>query len=376
MLKRIFLYILVVCCIFTSCKNEDTEPGEHSARTVLVYMISSNLGNYMQNNINSMIAGATPENLNYGHLVVFYSKNSKEAELFEIKQGANGVVTRNHIKDYTDQSAVSPDVMMGVIKDVVDLYPSDSYGMVLSSHGTSWLPTEYKNMLRSFGEENGKKMEINELAKGIPDNLFDYLLFDACYMGSIECIYELKNKADYIISSPTEVLADGFPYSKIISNLFANIPQLENVVDAFYNYYQNSSSPYATVSLTKTSELENLANISREIITGSGMETIYSLPLSDMQILERLSTYGPFLLYDFDDYISRLATNEQYSRFSAAMQKAIIRKHSTKESYYMAPGRPYPINHFSGLSTYIPQEKRTKLNEWYQQLMWYQSAYK
>ena len=51
-------------------------------------------------------------------------------------------------------------------------------------------------------------MEIDDLAKGLPDDLFDFILFDACYMASVECTYELRNKAEYILASPTETMAD------------------------------------------------------------------------------------------------------------------------------------------------------------------------
>ena len=72
-------------------------------------------------------------------------------------------------------------------------------------------------MLKSFGAEGGKNMEIYELAEGIPDEYhFDFLLFDVCSMGGIECVYELRDKADYIVASPAEVLVAGFPYKNIL----------------------------------------------------------------------------------------------------------------------------------------------------------------
>lgn len=61
-------------------------------------------------------------------------------------------------------------------------------------------------------------MDIRELAERCV--LFIMILvFDTCFMSSIEVLYEMRNSFDYIVSSPTEVLATGFPYKKKVSYL-------------------------------------------------------------------------------------------------------------------------------------------------------------
>ena len=58
-------------------------------------------------------------------------------------------------------------------------------------------------------------MDISELAAAIDGSgvRFDYLLFDACFMSSVEALYDLRRAADYIVASPCEVMAHGFPYT-------------------------------------------------------------------------------------------------------------------------------------------------------------------
>lgn len=360
-----------------SC-SETKQESIPSNRTVLVYMIASNLGSNLNQNINDMIAAANKKNLNGGNLVVFYSSSKDEAELFQIKEGNGGVVTRHHIRDYVGQSAISPDVMKGVIQDVVSLFPSDSYGLIMSSHGTAWMPANFNDMLRSFGEENGHWMEIDELAKGIPDHLFDFLLFDACYMASTECVYQLKNKADYIVASPTETLVEGFPYKLILPYFFTKELQLNNVAETFYQYYNAKSgfNQTATVSVTKTSELNELATIIKEILANKTENDLYALPLSEMQVLEHLTYSAPNMLYDLGDFVNKLATKEQYARFETCLEKAIVSKYSTPNAFFAKPYKSYPIVRFSGVSVYVPQETFPKLNEWYKQLDWYKAVYK
>lgn len=375
MKTKYFIYILLIILAFGSCtKEEFKEDGPK--RTVLMYVVASDIGGSISDNINAMISVATPENLNGGNLIVYYSQNDKSAELYQIKEGSNGIVTKHHIEDYTNQSAIDPEVMKNVITRVATDFPADSYGMIFSSHGTSWLPSDYKHMLKSFGAEGGKNMEIYELAEGIPDEYhFDFLLFDVCSMGGIECVYELRDKADYIVASPAEVLVAGFPYKNILPYLFETKANLEGVAKGFYEYYKNNGSPYGCVAVTKTSELNDLAAITKEIITAKGGEEgTYSLPYSDIQTLSYLPG-APTRLYDLSDLIKHLATDEQFTRFTDCMDKAVTSRYST-DYIYCSKGGDTKVNTFSGLSIYPLQKNLTQLNDWYRNnTQWYKAVY-
>lgn len=212
--KLITLFI-ILCLGFTSCSENET-PEPRTTRTILVYMMANNsLNSFASKNIESMIEGATSKNLNGGNLIVYYAPAGSPPELLRIKE-ENGVVKKIHLKDYEKQNSADPDVMRSVIGEVVSQYPADSYGLVLWSHGTAWLPSDYQNKLKAFGQDGNNWMEIDDLAKGLPDDLFDFILFDACYMASVECTYELRNKAEYILASPTETMADGWPYEEVL----------------------------------------------------------------------------------------------------------------------------------------------------------------
>ena len=118
-------------------------------------------------------------------------------------------------------------------------------------------------------------------------------------MSGIECAYELKDKTDYLLGSPTEVLARGFPYEDFLPALFKDKADLEAVTKSFYEYYSNNgNASYGTVSLIKTSELNELAQIVNDILKDKTEEDIYALPLSNMQILEYLTARQPHMLYE------------------------------------------------------------------------------
>lgn len=372
------LFSLISCVkeeILVGNGEEPTKGIDEGApkRTVLVYMVASNLGSYLQSNLNIITSVATKENLNGGNLIVYYSENKNSASLFEIKPDEDGVPVQYHLRDYEGESAVSKETMQNVIDEVVSLYPADSYGMLLSSHATAWMPTGYYNMLRSFGEESGKWMEIDELAEAIPDNLFDFLIFDACSMGAIECVYELKDKADYIVASPSEVLAVGFPYKKILPHLFTKEADLENIAKDFYEFFKAYTYPVGSISVTVTKELNELAAVTREIVENDE-NTVLSLNISDVQILSYLPD-SPVPLVDFGDMIKRLATEEQYQRFENILSKAVLYPYST-EQIYATTGGYYDVATYSGLSVYPLRANYTKLNNWYRnRLGWYQTVF-
>ena len=372
-LKFISLFI-ILCMGFTSCSENET-PVQQTPRTLLVYMIANNsLDSFASKNIESMLKGGTAKNLNGGNLIVYYAPAGLNPELLQIKE-ENGVVRKFHLKDYEKQNSADPNVMRDVIKEVVSLYPADSYGLVLWSHGTAWLPSDYDNRLKAFGQDGNNWMEIDDLARGLPDHVFDFILFDACYMANIECVYELRNKAEYFLASPTETMADGWPYAEMMPWLFASDLQLEKLGETFYNHYLNARYPYATVSLTKTSELENLKNVVRDILRDKDENDIYSIELPKMQRLEYLYR-SPGMLYDFNDYIRQLATDEQYGKFIGCLDKAIIYKAHTPKSYYAAIQKALPIESYCGLTVFVPQKAIPQMLEWYKQrVSWYKAVY-
>ncbi|MDR1330554.1 MAG: hypothetical protein LBK07_00430 [Tannerella sp.] len=376
MRTRVAACLLALLAGLSGCSME-RRVDTVSPRTVLVYMVASNLDYAMTRNIEEMIEAASEGGLNGGNLIVFYSGSQSEAELFEIRRGTGGAAVRRHIRDYTDMSAVSHETMRQVIREVVDMYPARSYGMILSSHATSWLPADYGNAprQRSFGEENGRRMEIYELAAALPDGLFEFLIFDACSMASIECVYELRNKADYIMASPSEILSYGIPYKTVLPCLFTATADLEGAARNFYFFYRDYQYPYGNISVVRTEALEELAQITREIATASRMGAGYSEPLPNWQLLSFWKS-SPTKLFDFGHVIcSQTTSYVQRSRFKASIERAVMTCYSTEEIYCSDNAAPVPVFHFSGLSFYPLQTQLSELNEWYRRLEWYRAVY-
>nr|WP_321522811.1 clostripain-related cysteine peptidase [uncultured Macellibacteroides sp.] len=371
--QRIITGLLFCFPLFWGCTNDVPDPVAPT-RTVLIYMAADNsLSSYSYKNIESIVQGTTKAALNGGNLVVYVDAADAAPQLLQIKVKSDGSIQKLAIKDYAEQNSADPLVMRSIFDEVRTSFPADSYGLVLWSHGTAWLPYNVQPMLRSFGQDESNWMEIDELAEALPDHVFDFIMFDACYMASTEVAYALRDKADYILASPTEVLGEGFPYKLIIGNFFTETADLQQIAETFYNYYNQQTGLYqsASVSLIATEQLDNLAAICREIVIGKE-NAIVALPIQELQQLEYLG-YTYHALYDFDDFISRLATEAQYTNYLSILNKVVLYKQTTPNATY-AKGQ-LVINQFSGLSIYVPQNGLATLNDWYKGMAWYKIVY-
>ena len=371
--QRIITGLLFCFPLFWGCTNDVPDPVAPT-RTVLIYMAADNsLSSYSYDNIESIVQGTSASALNGGNLLIYVDAKNAAPQLLQIKVKSDGKIQKLSVKDYPEQNSADPSVMREVFDKVIADYPADSYGLVLWSHGTAWLPYNVQPMLRSFGQDESNWMEIDELAEALPDHVFDFIMFDACYMASTEVAYALRDKADYILASPTEVLGEGFPYKLIIGNFFTETADLQQIAETFYNYYNQQTGLYqsASVSLIATEQLDNLAAICREIVIGKE-NTIATLPIQELQQLEYLG-YTYHALYDFDDFISRLATETQYTNYLSILNKVVLYKQTTPNATY-AKGQ-LVINQFSGLSIYVPQDGLATLNDWYKGMEWYRAVY-
>lgn len=369
-LKHIISFIIVALA-FVGCDKEEIVNERESTRTVLVYMAADNtLGDgwdsFDKKNIRSMLDGCTDKSLNGGRLIVYVDSRDTIPLLLQITPQGKKV-----LKSYPNhQNSVSVETMQEVMQEVKEMFPAPSYGLMLWSHGSNWFPSDM-TYLKAFGQDKSNWMELPELKQVLPDYGYDFIIFDACYMAGIEVMYELKNKADYIMAAPTEIMGSGFPYSLIIGSLFANTADLKGICDEFYDYYANSSEPSATIALIETSKLNNLATATRSIIQDNFDKT-ESIKLSSLQRYFRPSYYG---MYDFDDYISRIAPEEQYAPFQAALNEAVIYKKNTPS--FLPNYSGYYITHYSGLSTFVIKEAYSAaLLQKYAELDWYKAVYK
>ncbi len=166
-------------------------------------------------------------------------------------------------------------------------------------------------------------------------------------MSTIEVAYDLKDVTDYLIGSPTEVMAYGYPYAEILQYLIGNI-DYHGICNGFYSFYSNYSMPCGTICVTKSSELDSLVSIMKEI------NQRFSFDPALLDSVQRMDGYNPVIFFDFGDYVEKLCFDDKLlSSFEAQLERTVRYRMNTRNYYSMNLGQ-VEISSFSGITISDP----------------------
>ncbi|MDE6799507.1 MAG: clostripain [Phocaeicola sp.] len=387
-MKKI-LFIFLAACFFFSCEKETIViPQRHAGRTILAFFwANNNLSDNLRRNIMTMMNGLT-EVTDSATLLVYWDgyENSTEPNwktptiLRYTANGRGGIngYSKNEIEDmfsnssradivgigvveksYPSQISTKKQVMQTVISDMMECYPSESYGIIFGSHGSGWLPTITGT--RSIGVDgvNANTAVIPELAevlRTVNPQKFDFVLFDACMMGCAEVYYELKDATRYCIASVLDVPALGFPYERLMSHLYADnfkdhlVSICKNYID-YYNY-----NGWGTVSAVDCNQMEGLAQDVRKVIL-SNQENLKSVDAAELQQYGKAGNNFKGYAYDMVQFVENLTGGTVPEEFVQQFNKAVIYTGYTPNptsSLYRIDG-----NNYCGMGMYIPNSSTT-----------------
>ena len=412
----------------------ETEPSirvpapEYKNVFIFYLMGYNNLTYFMQTNIRDILRNPISNNqrdvvLILSHFIKKDYYTPTNPTLTKVSQNIDGSIQKDTLLILPDNKiASSAEVLNEVLTYIHDNFEAERYGMLMSSHGSGWVPEGYltkaPTLEYNYKLENNKaipialsrqmmevkpipepqrihlplvksigghypvsssiEIEIPDLAKAIPFKL-DYLIFDACLMGGIEVAYELRNVTNKIVSSQTEILADGMHYPSLCSNLFAKEgPDLVGICENYYKLYEQQSGTYrsCTISLLDCSKLDVLAQVTQNILAQHRNELNnvqdnrdhiqkYYRPRND-STLDYYESHQQWY-YDFKDIITNFSlSEEEYSAFESALADVVLYKAATEK--FM---NELVIKRHSGLSMYLPfTTDRDYLNNFYKTLEW------
>ena len=377
---RFLFCALAMALTLFSCKKAETEEivVVKRPKTVLLYMVANNNLSYdAENSISRLQNGYIPAE--EGNLLVYKHCAGMDPVLLHIKKGEDGTVAADTAYRFPPRVSATKSALTQALNVTQALFPADSYGLILWSHGTGWIPPLASSSSaaqeqisgscpeRTFGLDGKVELEIRDLAQAIPYKL-SFMLMDACFMGGIETAYEVKDSVDYYIGSPAEILTESFPYHKIMQHIFKSTPDYAAVCKEYYDYYNAKSGAErsATVALMDCSKLAEVAEVAKRVFDQYG-ERIASLDLSLLQPYFRGSNSKYF--YDLKDLVDAIADASLSAEFAAALERAVPYKATTP--YFIE----LPIRSFCGVSTYVPGNPAdTKLADYYKQYKWNQAT--
>lgn len=375
-----------------SCSNGDSPDGPDVSVTPVgqtVFMFfpwSNNLLSDFRRTVEDMQTVVAQRSMKDERIMVFMATSEREAVLFELKK-QNGQCLTDTLRRYSDRPFTSRQWLTSLFSEVMTLAPASRYGMVVGCHGLAWVPVQGQRNTRKrlgsqerideednlYKEEKKDKegddlmhfevqgpvttrfiggtypetqIETTDLADAMTDAGLhtEYILFDACYMSSVEVAYELKDVTHYLIASPTEVLSYGFPYITMGKHLLGT-PNYKGIADSFISFYSSYNLPYGTVAVTDCTQLDALAAIAQQINVAAAEQ----LAPNGVQIMDG---YSPTLFYDLGHLMSlKDAGTVLTAAFAEQLDKTVPYKGHTGQYFTALKDAPVDIKHYSGLNT-------------------------
>ena len=402
-MHRIKSYLILLAVVFLVGCNGIERPFKGTYDQVLVYygMGYNNLSGNLATNLDQLRSDVLP-GLSYDKAIVAFCHNvavsgnyskPNPPVLMRFYRGRDGKPVTDTLKTYDDMTlSASKESIRRVLDDVRELFPAHRYGMVVSSHGTGWLPPRYNvnsevpramrfslpkpaqpwPETKAIGNQfvgssaNATWVELPDFAQAIPMHL-EYLILDTCLSGAVEVAYELKDVCDRLIVSPAEILTAGMVYSTLSWDMFAGKdPDLDTYCEEYYRYYDSQSGSYrsGTITMVDCSKLEALATSFRAILDAHRD----ALENSELHSSVQRYFYGSSALrffYDLRDFCAYLgASSAELGQLDAALAAAVP-YHAETPTFF-----DLPLDRCCGLSVYIPEAARPQLNAYYRTLSW------
>lgn len=382
------LFLAVMVAVSTGC-SDWLHRNDPEKRMVLLYIAATetSLSTFAEGNISDMLANYVPDKKSKTEelLVFFQNRNTtsttlrSQGTLCRYYKNKSGNIIQETITTFGDDfNACDPASFAKVLAAAEHECKPTYRSLLFSSHGTGWLPASYfdgggessiKRASIGYDAYTKDEIDIRDLAEVLGKYHWEAALLDCCYMGAVEVAYQLRNCCDWIIASPTEILITGFPYNVILDQLFNHPGRegLEYICEQYYNMYQSQSGTQqsGTIGLVDCSKLDALANICATIVSESRAE-MEAVQRNGVQHFFYNSTKDYF--YDLSHFYQKFATTDRFAQFSIQLEKAVPYKNTT--DHFLG----IKMQHFCGLSTYVPSPNYPKLNEYYSQLAWNQAV--
>lgn len=389
------------------CQSPATAP-----RTMLLYMPGRSLLSFYNNNIDGIRRAVSAQVPGDSRILVCYQPEGQQtASLQEVRYDfATGGSVVETLKEYASFTASAPQSLAEMFADVAEYAPAEEYGLIVGCHGKAWVPTIAGSLYasgmqlgtqpggaavsdnlwqplpdakptRSFGD-TGYEIDIADFAaviEALPDR-FDYLIFDACFMANIETLYDLRNAVDYVVASPCEIMAAGFPYDRIVPHLFdeqADLrTQLNEICREFWYFYQydwdtiSGNEQSGCISLAVMSELDALAAEMRRVSSAAKQD----FERAELQYYKGGNTK---LFYDLGQFVALSCGDAGVAdAFAAQMERAFPtgQRYHTPNYYSAYNGRLNPISYYTGVTTSEPETAEPYATDC-RQTAWYRATH-
>lgn len=407
-MKKWFIFLLTVLFISACGDKEDipTPPQpdkEQAPVTVWSYLVAdTNIKDDLRNNIKTMFEGLSQVDKK-ATLLVYWDGGNNDIYLqsspcilkYETDGygNINGIASRDSsysiraiaeyaeiVKEYNMQLSTDKEVMTSVLKDMKLYSPTNKIVLSAGSHGSAWTNSIFDKKPRSFGQDgNGTDNTIttSDMANAIINAgiKLDLLIFDACMMGTAEVCYDFKNATNYLIASPLDVPAPGFPYHQMMNCLYEGTTiGYSQVCQAYIDFYKNySGGAWGAVALYDCQQIDALASVVKQQLN-QHKELLYSYNPVDKQLqhygLNSSAKGFMFISFDMKQFLEDLNGGVAPTSFLNQLNKTVVYADCLEytTSYTIEKSK------YCGMGMYIPVKEREHWNSYFKTIGWYKAA--
>lgn len=383
-------------------------PQGTADHTVIMYLAgNNNLESYLEDNVQDVISSvdaSTPSD--NGRIVIYFRPRpaSGDPMLLQVYYDKKlAAVQCDTIRTYpAEMSSSDPETLRKVVADAKVVAPAKEYSMIFGSHATGWFtkkcmsrgslsrplsigfePHNNGSFWKQHGDEitrtfgmDGKMtyegstiddagMDITEMAAALSGTKFRALIFDACFMASVEAVYDLRNVANYVIASSAEIMGRGMPYDLVLKYLFSaggTEGNLMKYCSEYMRYYKELASgrKSGTISLIDCSKMETLAAAVAKVEQG-GLNEVNS---SDVQAFELLDEHQ---FYDLEHFYDLAAVDRSaYAAMQNALTDCVIYMGYTPTVFSAFGYGVFEVERSCGLTMNIPSTSYALFrSEWF-----------
>lgn len=303
-------------------------------------------------------------------------------------------------------SAEGP-TLVDALQRMTSLAPAQGYALVLSSHGSGWLPGMNAGHTKAVLYDVNKNLnqrscsmdisELHEALRTIPK--LEYLLFDACLMQSVEVAYELRDETEFILGSPAEISLRGTYYDKVMPWMFRTPFDVFGFAQLSYqcekDYWEENAGRGGggvVFSVVKTSEMQALADCAHRVLisaAGDGKpEDI--LNANGAQIYRKYSenkyeypsAYQFPDMFDIKGVFANFDMADGYDEWLKQLDKTVIACNATRYwdstcelfEYWEGSLKGIPIcgfrgevldvNKIAGMTMFVPDNTKSGWKDW------------
>jgi hypothetical protein len=204
---------------------------------------------------------------------------------------------------------------------------------------------------------------------------YEFLLFDACFMGTAEVCYDFRDVTDYQIVSVMEVPAYGFPYENALDGLYEGTVNgykkiCQEYVDFYIDRLSQGYSAWGTIALVDSKQMQGLTDVVKAEIVKHKDALGNRFDASSIQEYGRQGAYG--LAYDLGHTMKVLNGGTMPQAVADQLGKTVLYKGSLDQAY---PSN-YKVDaaNFCGLGMYIPMPNNSNWNRAYKTIDWFTAA--